>query len=236
MWRISLALLTVICSIIIAIATSGGVAAKNISYSTLNQEISLIDCTETGVSNGYGREVDVRCSSAVVPTVSHVKVYSGRPLIGGTYDSENAHSLRVFVAGSWYILGIDKELTAHGNDWSLDLTRNSPLMPGSYGVIVEVITSNRLLLRGQLISYITIDDKGSGQLIPDATKPEVNLPEPVIPEIGEMVPSPVSQDRAYSVSWQSTCLFALLLIVTMLSFEVRSVVLLINKKNNISKH
>ncbi len=65
----------------------------------------------------------------------------------GSYDSANSQSLRVRVAGVWYKLGVDSQLTVDGDTWTLDLNDLSPpLAAGNYDVTVEITTRDGSLL------------------------------------------------------------------------------------------
>lgn len=84
-------------------------------------------------------ELLVQRPDADAPTVSPTTWVGGQPKIKGTYDAANSVSLRVFVAGKWYVLGVSPELTAQGNNWYLDLSNlQPPLAVGTYEVIVQV--------------------------------------------------------------------------------------------------
>lgn len=80
-------------------------------------------------------------TGSLPPTINPVVVNDGHPIITGTFDAAYTDQLRVDVNGVWYVLGVDSELTANGDDWTLDLSElNPPLAPGSYNIIVETTT------------------------------------------------------------------------------------------------
>jgi outer membrane protein OmpA-like peptidoglycan-associated protein len=70
------------------------------------------------------------------PTVDAIRASDPISTITGTWDSANAKSLRIGVAGQTYELGKDASLTAPSpGKWQLDLP--VPLPPGSYDVTAE---------------------------------------------------------------------------------------------------
>lgn len=84
-------------------------------------------------------ELIVQRPDADAPTVDSTTWVGGQPILQGSYDANNSLSLRVFVAGRWYVLGISPELSVHGDRWRLDLSHlDPPLLPGSYEVIAQV--------------------------------------------------------------------------------------------------
>ena len=138
----------------------GGVASANMQYE-LRQEIGYIDCTNTNTQNGHDEANDVRCLGAVMPTVSSTKLESREVVLTGTYESIIARELRVYFDGIWYVLGVDDELSVVENDWKLDLRGRGRHNPGIYSVVVEVITTNGLLLRDESSHEVVIYDKES---------------------------------------------------------------------------
>lgn len=123
----------------------------------LTQEIQLIDCTQTETSGSGGTTTSTDCEGTTAPTVDPVQTTDTTPVITGTYDAANTHTLRVMFRGVWYVLGQNPELTASGNRWRLDLSNLSPpLERGSYSVTVEVITTGNQLLRDVSSNEVTI--------------------------------------------------------------------------------
>lgn len=97
-------------------------------------------------STGSG-SIEIQRADADAPSVSDVSWIGGRPTVTGSYDSANSQSLRVRVAGVWYKLGVDSQLTVDGDTWTLDLTDLSPpLAAGNYDVTVEITTRDGSLL------------------------------------------------------------------------------------------
>ncbi len=142
--------------ILSAVAMSASVGAEPSQHSTFNQEIKLIDCTKTGTMSGTTETIDYRCDDAVLPTVDKLSTHDTNPKISGTYHSFTASTLRVAIGGQIYILGVDDALSAKKDGWKLNLSKEAPLRPGTYDVVVEVVTGNGLILRDSTRDELTI--------------------------------------------------------------------------------
>lgn len=98
-------------------------------------------------------------SDPVPPTIDTIVSTSGQPIIVGTYDAVNSQSFHVCINGVCYVLGIDPELTAFGNNWILNLSNlEPPLIPGVYEITAEMIDFGDTVLT--TIALLTISDGG----------------------------------------------------------------------------
>lgn len=128
-----------IISLIAILAASGLVATTTVSATSvkLHQSISPLDCTVTEINNGSGTSANSDCAPQR-PVIESINVNGGRPIIRGLFDAATTLTLRVLFADKWYTLGVDPELTASGNVWTLDLShRKSPFAPGTYQIVVQ---------------------------------------------------------------------------------------------------
>lgn len=131
MMRVALLALILIVGELIVTTSASATSVK------LHQSISPLDCTVTDINTGSGTSTDSSCAP-LRPVISSVDVNGGRPIIRGLFNAVGTLTLRVFFAGKWYTLGVDPELTASGNVWTLDLSGlKSPLPPGNYRVEVQ---------------------------------------------------------------------------------------------------
>lgn len=133
-----------------SLVSSGDSAAQqSAAQSTLQQEILAIDCTHTSPATSSGMQNDPACPP-FAPTINQIESREGRPLISGVYDAVHTSQFRVMVAGVWYTLGVDPELTTNGNAWQLDLgSLSAPLQEGQYEVRAEATHQG-----GQILSAI----------------------------------------------------------------------------------
>lgn len=118
--------------------------------SQLRQQIKEPSCTETNT-----------CKMKP-PTIGAIDKNNGKPLINGTYDNVIARHLRVTFNGKTYVLGVDSELTADGNVWTLDLREIAkPLASGNYQLSVEAEDGNGKTLRD--VATITFADDNTSK-------------------------------------------------------------------------
>lgn len=135
MMRFGFAVLVLIFGIVVISSDSADAQQS----STLNQDILPITCDYTTYNIGGQGINDVSCPP-FSPSIYQVYARNGRPLIVGVYDAAHTSSLRVFVNGVWYQLGVDPELTVHMSRWFLDLAPLiDPLDEGDYSITVEAI-------------------------------------------------------------------------------------------------
>ena len=98
------------------------------------------------------------------PTVDSQATSDSTPIIVGTFDSASAGGgFSVSVAGVTYVLGQDNELSAAGDNWTLNLATAAPLADGSYEVTASSVTN------GGLVS----SDLTNFEILVDATPPAV---------------------------------------------------------------
>lgn len=146
----------------------------------LRQEIRLIDCTLTSTEDGTGGTTATECEQGIPPTVAPIRTTNGRPIISGALDANTLFELRVIVAGHVYTLGASPQLTVDGDRWRLDLSGLArPIPPGTYNVIVEVVTIDSLLLRdgsvGELVVVSASDGNEPGGQVPGAGTPDTGV-------------------------------------------------------------
>lgn len=136
-------------------ALSAGTINPGLAPGTYTATVTFRDAADnTATAN---TTFTIERSDADLPTVNPLSQISGKPIITGTYDSDNSQSLRVTIGGRTYVLGVDSELTVDGNDWRLDLSQLSlPLTPGSYNVAVAVTTRSGHVLGDASTNEITI--------------------------------------------------------------------------------
>lgn len=116
--------------------------------SHLSQQIKPIECVYTTTQTGEQETVTSTCENQPVPTVTQIIIENSRPVIKGTYRASTALMLRVWINGQWYTYGTDARLTTNGDSWTLDLSGlNMSLQAGTYVIVVEVETTDGLLLR-----------------------------------------------------------------------------------------
>lgn len=134
-WRFALA----------CVAVGGGAlfyAAPVFANQTqFEQTIKPLDCTLTELSNGSGTVINSDCPPQPA-LIDSVQTKNGRlAVIFGRYDAANIRIFKVRFNGVWYQLGVDRELTAKGNMWQLDLTTTEPpLTAGRYTVDFEELS------------------------------------------------------------------------------------------------
>lgn len=110
----------------VAVVTIGVGASVAAQDSRLTQEITGVDC----VANPS----DPECP----PAIQSIVINGGRPILSGRYNSVASTQLRITLNGVAYVLGVDSQLTATGDNWELDLSELEPaLSPGDYSVLVE---------------------------------------------------------------------------------------------------
>ncbi len=102
-------------------------------------------------------DLTIQRPDADPPTVNPVDWVGGTPVITGTYDATNSQSLTVTVNGVTYTLGSSPELTASGNNWTLNLSNlSAPLPAGSYDVKVQVTTRSAGTLGDTTATELTV--------------------------------------------------------------------------------
>lgn len=135
----------IISSIVVGFLASTTTSAQQ---TELTQEIQPIECVYTTIDDGMGTTTNSTCEGQPIPDMTEVIVNQGRPILRGTYSAMRAIALRVWLNGQWFTLGVDSRLTTDGDMWLLDLSDlNMPLQSGLYTVVVEVETSDGLMLR-----------------------------------------------------------------------------------------
>ncbi|MGB4801000.1 MAG: Ig-like domain-containing protein [Candidatus Saccharimonadales bacterium] len=136
-------------------ALSAGTINPGLAPGTYTATVTFRDAADNTAT--ASTTFTIERSDADLPTVNPLSQISGKPIITGTYDSDNSQSLRVTIGGRTYVLGVDSELTVDGNDWRLDLSQLSlPLTPGSYNVAVAVTTRSGHVLGDASTNEITI--------------------------------------------------------------------------------
>lgn len=114
----------------------------------LEQRIAPLECVYTTTQTGGGLNMDSTCDNQPVPLLTSVDINNGRPILRGTFNASRSLTLRVWIDGQWYTLGVDGRLMMRDDDWRLDLSGlKEALRPGWYSVVVEVETTDGLLLR-----------------------------------------------------------------------------------------
>ena len=78
--------------------------------------------------------ITINVTTPAAPVVNALVTNDQTPILTGTYDSADLTGLSVAVNGTTYVLGTDAELTAVGDDWTLDLSAIAPLAEGIYPV------------------------------------------------------------------------------------------------------
>ena len=142
----------------------------NVSGQTLANGIYDVSVTSgDGVAtttDASSNEITVDAIAPAAPTVSTLTTSDSTPVITGTYDSTDAGGgFQVTVDGTTYTLGADPELTAVGNNWSLDLSATTPLADGPYDVVAQATDT-----AGNPATDIT-----ASELIVDTTGPAVTV-------------------------------------------------------------
>jgi len=154
---------TMIITVVIAVAMVDPVSAAPVQ---LKQEIAPVDCTVTKTNSGSGTTYNSDCPPEK-PAIETIDENGGRPIIRGLFDHANAVSFRVYFAGRWYVLGVDSELTAAGNVWTLDLSDlDKPLPPGDYNIIIEMKTRDGTVLENTGMAIVKNSDGSAGSLSP----------------------------------------------------------------------
>lgn len=114
-----------------------GTITNLINAGTYDVTATFTDAAGNSTTDSTSGELTVQ----VPPTVAPTTWVGGRPIITGIFDSTNNKQLRIQVAGVWYTLGIDSQLTVVGNTWRLDLSQLvNPLPVGKYSVTAELTT------------------------------------------------------------------------------------------------
>jgi len=127
------------------------------------------------VTNEAGKSATTTLGEAVVvdtkppppPTVTTVLTRNRTPLITGSWDSSDAVSLNVQVAGQIFDNAIKGQIVINGDHWSVQPTK--PIADGAYDVIATA---------GDLLGN-TVIDLGSGELLIDGTSPQIPTVRPV---------------------------------------------------------
>lgn len=98
------------------------------------------------------------------PSVVSIVTDNDRPVIRGTYDSNYVTTLRVRIGqqGRWYTLGIDPELTAVGDNWTLSLSgATTGLRLSTYDVQVEATTVDGVVLVDRSSNELAVINKAT---------------------------------------------------------------------------
>lgn len=112
------------------------------------QQINPIECIFTTTQTGETVTTSDDCDEQPIPTITSILGGGGRPVILGKYSSARAGTLRVWLGGQWYTLGVDARLKANGDNWKLDLSGlKEPLPPGDYEVSVAIQTHDGYMIR-----------------------------------------------------------------------------------------
>lgn len=91
------------------------------------------------------------------PTVDETIWVGSNPVVEGTYDSGRTVELRVYLAGRWYLFGVDVQLKVDGDKWQLDLRKNTSVIPiGVYDVAVQTKFNDEMILADLTKDELTI--------------------------------------------------------------------------------
>ncbi len=135
-------------------ATNNGDGTWTLAAGTISPALTVgsHDATVTftdAASNSSEQQttISILRADADLPTITATEWIGGKPVISGTYDAANSQSLSVRLNGITYVLGVNSQLTASGNSWTLNLTNlSAALGDGTYDVTVSVTTRDGSVL------------------------------------------------------------------------------------------
>jgi hypothetical protein len=138
-------------------ANGGGGWSYDYRASTLAAGSYLLSAT-VGVTTA-SQAVVVDTSAPAVPSVTAQNTGSTQPTIAGTFDATDAAGgFTVTVDGQTYALGVNPELTAAGNAWSLNLA-----------------AAGQTLIAGASYSVVATARDAAGNLSTDVTNGEITV-------------------------------------------------------------
>jgi hypothetical protein len=120
--------------------------------------VTATDGLGDSISDSSTNEITIDTTGPVAPTVNTLITSNNTPVISGTYDSGDAGGLTVTLDGVTYVLGVDSELTATGDNWTLAVT--APLADGTYEVSVIATDALGNATSDITANEITIDTTG----------------------------------------------------------------------------
>lgn len=156
----------VVIALVLVVSVGSNVSSQQ-TPSQLHQTVKPIECVYTQVSSGSGLETSSDCADHIAPTLEEVLVSPGvQPVLVGRYNPLETRSLRIWLGGAWYTLGVSPYLSQDEGEWRLDLLpKSTPLVAGTYTVVIETLTYDNF----QLSSIYT-----NALIIPPA--PQTNAP------------------------------------------------------------
>lgn len=113
-----------------ALLISPQAGATTAGGSTFSQQIREVDCSHTVYDRAVGQVNSVECAVFALRHERTTYALNGYPTLYGVYDAAHTvidpttgkPTLAVEIAGRKFVLGVDPELTANGNAWTLDLS------------------------------------------------------------------------------------------------------------------
>jgi len=109
---------------------------------TYNVTATVTDLAGNATSDLSSGELEIDTSGPAAPTVSSLVTNYTTPTLPGTFDaSDSSGGLSVKVGATTYVLGVDSQLSARGDNWVLILAGTTPLAEGSYDVVVTATES-----------------------------------------------------------------------------------------------
>lgn len=126
----------------------------------LKQVIKPIECTFTRTIIVNDETTNSVCTDQNAPTLETASsTASGKPKLTGTMPVgiSKIKMFRIWIASSWYTYNISPLLSISNNTWLLDLSdRPLSLPPGDYTIIIELVTTDSILLRSVYESALSI--------------------------------------------------------------------------------
>ena len=124
-------------------------------------QVTVTDAAGNVVTDATTGEIEIDQTAPMSPTIDDILVNASPDSVGGQFDASDSASLSVVVNGREYVLGVDPELSADGNEWQLDLT-GAEFEEGIYDVQVSVTDS---------VGNVATDES-SDEIVVDQTAPE----------------------------------------------------------------
>lgn len=202
---------SVIFAITLAVMAVPFVSAQSGADSTIEQQITALNCNYTTVETGLGRVHDSTCP-VFAPIIASLNLNGGRPIIKGVYDAAHSTLFRVQMGGVWYVLGSSAELTANGNVWVLDLSGLSrALGAGEYSILAESEGEDGAVRQAKDTLVIKVKDirESESERVVDSAPPEATDSDDnlvVTPETPQPNEPPMSNPidvvaKASSIPW-----------------------------------